>query len=59
MIEAVVVGAGHAGLAASYHLTRHGIEHTVLERGLIGELWRSQRWDSVRPEHAPPTATKI
>lgn len=46
MIEAVVIGAGHAGLGVSHHLARHGIEHTVLERGLVGESWRSQRWDS-------------
>jgi putative flavoprotein involved in K+ transport len=46
MIDAVVIGAGHAGLGASYHLARHGIEHTVLERGRVGESWRSQRWDS-------------
>ena len=46
MIEAIVVGAGQAGLAASYHLTRRGIEHVVLERGRVGETWRSQRWTS-------------
>jgi putative flavoprotein involved in K+ transport len=46
MIEAVVIGAGQAGLAASYHLRQHGIEHVVLESGRIGESWRSQRWDS-------------
>ncbi len=46
MIEAVVVGAGQAGLAASYHLRRRGIDHVVLERDRVGESWRSQRWDS-------------
>lgn len=46
MIEAIVIGAGQAGLAASYHLTRRGIEHVVLERGRVGESWRSQRWTS-------------
>lgn len=46
MLEAVVIGAGQAGLAASYHLGRHGLEHVVLERGRIGESWRSQRWAS-------------
>jgi putative flavoprotein involved in K+ transport len=44
--DAVVIGGGQAGLGASYHLTRRGIEHTVLERGQVGESWRSQRWDS-------------
>ena len=46
MIDSVVIGAGHAGLAVSYHLARRGIEHVVLERGRVGESWRSQRWDS-------------
>lgn len=43
---AIVVGAGQAGLATSYHLRQRGIEHVVLERGRIGETWRTQRWDS-------------
>ena len=42
----LVIGGGQAGLAMSYHLTRHGIEHVVLERGRIAETWRTQRWDS-------------
>lgn len=46
MIETIVVGAGHSGLAASWHLARHGIEHVVLEQGRVGESWRAQRWDS-------------
>ena len=44
--EAIVVGAGHAGLSASYYLKQHAIHHIVFERGKIGESWRSQRWDS-------------
>jgi putative flavoprotein involved in K+ transport len=44
-VETVVVGAGQAGLATSYHLTQRGREHVVLERGRVGETWRSQRWD--------------
>jgi putative flavoprotein involved in K+ transport len=43
---AVVVGAGHAGLSTSYYLKAHDVEHVVLERGRVGETWRSQRWDS-------------
>jgi putative flavoprotein involved in K+ transport len=46
MEDAVVVGAGPAGLAASWHLGRRGVGHVVLERGRIGETWRTQRWDS-------------
>ena len=43
--DAVVVGAGQAGLAVSHELSAAGIEHVVLERGRIGQSWR-QRWDS-------------
>ncbi|MFQ5959755.1 MAG: NAD(P)-binding domain-containing protein [Candidatus Methylomirabilales bacterium] len=44
--DVAVVGAGQAGLAVSYLLGRAGVQHMVLERGEIGESWRSQRWDS-------------
>ena len=45
-VDVVVVGAGQAGLAVSYYLRAFGVEHIVLERGQIGESWRSARWDS-------------
>lgn len=45
-IKTVVIGGGYAGLAASHYLSQAGMEHVVLERGRIGETWRSQRWDS-------------
>ena len=47
-LDAVVIGAGHAGLAVSRRLVDAGIEHVVLERGEIAETWRTQRWDSFR-----------
>jgi putative flavoprotein involved in K+ transport len=43
-----VIGAGHAGLAASHFLSRKSIEHVVLERGEIANSWRRERWDSLR-----------
>jgi putative flavoprotein involved in K+ transport len=46
-IETVVIGAGQAGLAMSWHLRQHGVEHLVLERGQVAERWRSERWDSL------------
>jgi putative flavoprotein involved in K+ transport len=46
VLDCVVIGAGQAGLATSYHLTKLGVEHVVLERGRVGETWRSARWDS-------------
>ena len=45
--EALVVGAGQAGIAMSEHLTHHGIPHILLERGRIAESWRSCRWDNL------------
>lgn len=35
----VVVGAGPAGLAVAYELTRRGLSYLVLERGRVGEAW--------------------
>jgi putative flavoprotein involved in K+ transport len=48
MLDAVVVGAGQAGLAASWHLGRLGVRHVVLEQGDVGDTWRTARWDSFR-----------
>ena len=47
-LDAVVIGAGWAGLGVSHALTGCGVRHRVLERGRIGETWRTQRWDSFR-----------
>ncbi len=41
----IVIGAGPAGLAASYELQQAGVDHVVLERGRVGQSWRD-RWDS-------------
>jgi putative flavoprotein involved in K+ transport len=43
----LVVGGGQAGVATSEHLSKHGLDHIVLERGRIAERWRSERWDSL------------
>jgi putative flavoprotein involved in K+ transport len=47
-VTAVVIGAGHAGLAASHFLTDQSIDHVVLERGEVANSWRYERWDSLR-----------
>src|SRR6185312_2837191 len=47
-VETVVIGGGQAGLAASFHLTAAGRPHVVLDRGRVGERWRSETWSSLR-----------
>jgi putative flavoprotein involved in K+ transport len=44
--DVIIVGAGQAGLATSYHLKQRGIDHIILERGKPGDVWTNQRWDS-------------
>ena len=45
--DAVVIGAGPAGLSASFHLRRLGIDHVVLDAGdRAGGAWQ-HRWDSL------------
>ncbi|NKB70014.1 MAG: SidA/IucD/PvdA family monooxygenase [Candidatus Latescibacteria bacterium] len=46
--DVAVIGAGQAGLAVSYYLKAAQFEHLVLESGVVGESWRSQRWDSFK-----------
>ena len=43
-----MIGAGHAGLAASRFLTERAIDHVVLERGDVANSWRRERWHSLR-----------
>lgn len=46
--DVVVIGAGPAGLATSYHLMRRGIDHVVLERAEdVAHTW-SSLYDSLR-----------
>jgi putative flavoprotein involved in K+ transport len=47
-VTTVVIGAGHAGLAASYFLRARSVDHVVLERGEVANSWRRERWDSLR-----------
>ena len=44
--DVIVVGAGQAGLSTSYWLSDLGIDHVVLERGVLGDSWAKRRWDS-------------
>lgn len=46
--DVVVVGAGQAGLALGYYLTRAGLDVLLLERAeRVGASW-AKRWDSLR-----------
>ena len=47
-VDTVIMGGGQAGLAMSRCLFDRSIDHVVLERGSVGERWRSSYWDSLR-----------
>ena len=44
--DVVIIGAGQAGLALSYHLCGAGVDHVLLEQGRLGNTWREDRWES-------------
>lgn len=47
-LDAVVIGAGQAGLAAAYHLKRQGATFVVVDANArVGDNWRCH-WDSLR-----------
>lgn len=47
-VESIIVGAGQAGLATAYHLTRRGRSCLVVDaHERVGDVWR-QRFDSLR-----------
>ncbi len=46
--EAIIIGAGQAGLAAGYWLARHDIDFLIVDANArIGDVWRN-RWDSLQ-----------
>ena len=47
-VTTIIIGAGQSGLAMSRELSHRGVDHLVLEKGVVGEAWRSKRWDSLR-----------
>jgi putative flavoprotein involved in K+ transport len=47
-LDAIIVGAGQAGLAVGYHLARLGVPFVIVDAAdRVGDQWR-QRWDSLR-----------
>jgi putative flavoprotein involved in K+ transport len=45
---AVVIGAGHSGLAMSQRLTERSVEHVVIDRGDVADSWSTKRWPGLR-----------
>ena len=39
LVDVAIVGAGQAGMSASYYLSKAGIEHVVLERHTRFHSW--------------------
>lgn len=66
ILDSVVIGAGQAGLSSSFHLTKRGFDHLVLDaNSRPGGAWQ-HRWDALTmhdvhrvadlPEEPIPTA---
>ncbi len=45
-VTTLIVGAGQAGMSASYYLCQAGIDHVMLERYKRFHAWKEDRWDS-------------
>jgi putative flavoprotein involved in K+ transport len=46
--DAVIIGAGQAGLSAGYWLSKHDIDFVILDANArVGDVWRN-RWDSLQ-----------
>lgn len=44
-MDVAIVGGGQAGLSMSWHLSKRGVDHVVLDRGRVADTWRHRRWD--------------
>src|SRR6266487_1089372 len=46
--DVIVIGAGQAGLALGYYLSKRGLRFAIIDgHARVGDIWRS-RWDSLR-----------
>lgn len=45
-VTVAVIGAGQAGMSASYYLCKAGVTHVVLERHVRFHAWKTDRWDT-------------
>ena len=50
----MVIGAGLAGVATAYYLTRHGVAPLVLEKDEVGAEQSSRAWGFVRQQERDP-----
>ena len=45
----IIVGAGLAGISASYYLSKNNIQHLILEKSqVVGGIWSSLAWPGIR-----------
>src|ERR1700686_3152595 len=47
-VDVAIIGAGQAGLSASWHLKQAGVDHVVLEAGCVAQTWGTRRGDPFR-----------
>ncbi|MEM9643079.1 MAG: MSMEG_0569 family flavin-dependent oxidoreductase [Pseudomonadota bacterium] len=45
-VDVLIIGAGQAGMSASWYLCRANVSHVLLERHTRFHAWKAQRWDS-------------
>ncbi|WP_293762616.1 FAD-binding oxidoreductase [uncultured Aquitalea sp.] len=50
MADAIIIGAGVAGVSAALHLTKRGLRVVLLEKGLVAAEQSSRNWGWVRQQ---------
>lgn len=52
-LNTIIIGGGQAGLATSYYLKQHQVEHVVFEQAAqAGNAWRNSRYKIILTAHA-------
>jgi putative flavoprotein involved in K+ transport len=44
--QTIVVGGGPSGISCAYHLKQHNIDYLIIEKKMMLQTWRHERWDS-------------
>lgn len=55
--SAIVVGAGHVGIACAHYLARDGVDVTVIDRGTVGGACSQANCGFLVPDHVLPLTT--